>query len=123
MNDSTSTVADLRDIVRDFVAERAWETYHDAKNLSMALSIEAAELMEHFQWARNDELAPLLTDAEKRAAVAEEIADVACFLLALCNVLTIDLSAALAAKMEKNRTKYPADQFRGRYFKPGENRP
>jgi NTP pyrophosphatase (non-canonical NTP hydrolase) len=120
MFDSTATVAELRAIVGGFVREREWEIYHDAKNLSMALSIEAAELMEHFQWTRNDELGSLLADDSRRAAVAEELADVACFLLALCNVLKLDLSDALAKKMEKNRAKYPPEQFRGRYFKPGE---
>src|SRR5262245_2540960 len=122
MNDARTNVADLRQLVAAFVAEREWQIYHDPKNLSMALSVEAAELMEHFQWARSEELAALIKDDAKRAAIGEEIADVACFLLALCNVLNLDLSDTLSQKMEKNRAKYPPDQFRGRYFKPGEAR-
>ena len=104
MIDSTTTVADLRQLVASFVAERQWEVYHDAKNLSMALTIEAAELMEHFQWARSDELAALLNDNAKNAEIGEEMADVACFLLALSNALNLDLSDALSRKMEKNRS-------------------
>lgn len=118
MNDAETTVRQLRQLVATFVAEREWGKYHDPKNLSMSLAIEAAELMEHFQWARSDELPELLTDAARRESIADEVADVAAFLLALCNVADIDLSVALERKMRKNAAKYPADEFRGRYFKP-----
>lgn len=116
--DQATTVADLRALVERFVTERDWHKFHDAKNLSMSLAIEAAELMEHFQWTRSDELPALLADPQRRAAVLDEIADVACFLLGLVNVLDADLAAAVHAKMEKNARKYPADQYRGWYEKP-----
>lgn len=119
MPDETTTVAQLRRLMSDFVAEREWRKYHDAKNLSMAIAIEAAELMEHFQWVRNDELAALLADERRRAEVTDEVADITCFLLALANALELDLSAAVERKMTKNAAKYPAEQFRGNYFKPG----
>jgi dCTP diphosphatase len=80
--------------------------------------IEAAELMEHFQWVRNDELPALLENASKRAEIAEELADVTCYVLSLANVLNIDLSSAVLGKIAKNARKYPADKFRGRYLKP-----
>jgi NTP pyrophosphatase (non-canonical NTP hydrolase) len=118
MKDDTTTVARLRQQVARFVAEREWEKYHDPKNLSMAIAIEAAELMEQFQWARSDELTGLMADAEFRGAVAAEIADVTCFVLALANALELDLATAVEAKLVKNAEKYPVETFRGRYFKP-----
>lgn len=118
MTDSGTTVAALRDLVREFVAEREWQQYHDPKNLSMAIAIEAAELMEHFQWLRSEDLAAAASDEQFRGEVRDEIADIACFLLAMANVLEIDLSDAIECKMVKNRAKYPATEFRGRYFKP-----
>lgn len=119
MPDDTTTVAELRAVLADFVAKREWRIYHDAKNLSMSIAIEAAELMEHFQWVKNDELPALLEDAERRAEIADELADITCYLLSLANALNIDVSSAVTAKMAKNARKYPADQFRGRYYKPG----
>lgn len=118
MPDQETTVQALRDLVTAFVAERAWEPYHDPKNLSMAIAIEAAELMEHFQWVRSEDVDEALRDAEVSGEIRDEIADIQCFLLALANRLGIDLSEAVTAKMEKNRAKYPAAEFRGRYFKP-----
>lgn len=116
--DERTTVADLKRLVAEFVAQRKWEKFHDAKNLSMAISIEAAELMEHFQWARSDELDALLTDAAKRQEVTDEIADIACFLVSLASTLGVDLAAAMADKMVRNRQKYPADRFQGNWHKP-----
>src|SRR4030042_1504702 len=107
MSDETTTLGRLRGIVNDFVAQRAWERYHDAKNLSMSIAIEAAELMERFQWIRNDELPALLADADHQAAVRDEVADIACYLLALVNVLRIDLSTAAQDKRAKNTAKDP----------------
>ena len=123
MSDDSTTVAELRGVVAEFVERREWGKFHDAKNLSMAIAIEAAELMEHFQWARSEELADLLDDAAVRCEIADEIADIACFLLALTNALDLDLSDAVAAKMKKNIAKYPADEFRGRYRRPANDRP
>lgn len=115
--DETTTIAALRRLIAEFVAERQWEKYHDAKNLSASIAIEAAELMELFQWVRNDELASFLADPRHRAAAAEELADVLCYALSLANVLRIDVAAAVQDKVEKNRRKYPADEFRGSFFR------
>jgi len=123
MSDDATTVGELRRLVADFVVQRQWQCYHDPKNLAMSVAIEAAELMEHFQWVRNEELGELLERAEARAAIRDEVADVLCYVLALANVLALDLSSALADKMRRNAAKYPVEQFRGRYFKPaGEQR-
>jgi len=118
MNDRQTTVAALRQLVARFVAEREWERYHDPKNLSMAIAVEASELMEHFQWLRSEELDGALNDSKTRAEIRDEIADVLAFTLALANRLDIDVSAALADKMTKNAAKYPAAEFRGKYHKP-----
>ena len=118
MADDTTTVARLRRLLADFVAEREWEKYHDPKNLSMAIAIETAELMEHFQWVRNEELPELLADEQRRGEIVEEVADITCFLLSLANALELDLSSAVEQKLLKNAAKYPADVFRGRYSRP-----
>ena len=115
MSDSTTTVADLRKLVQIFVDEREWEKFHAPKNISMALAIEAAELMEHFQWISTEESRSLSGDAERRDAVGEELADVFCYCLALSNTLGIDLSETLRNKMKKNELKYPVEQYRGKF--------
>lgn len=119
MTDEKTTVTELRRLVADFVAEREWQKYHDPKNLSMSIAIETAELMEHFQWVRNEELPELLSNDRRRREVIAEIADITCFLLALANVLDLDLSSAVRGKLAQNAVKYPVEEFRGRYFKPG----
>ena len=118
MSDASTTLADLRDLVRRFVAERDWEQFHSPKNLSMSLAIEAAELMEHFQWIDIAESRRAAEDPTKLAAIREEIADVLCYLLALANELNLDLATAVRDKMVKNAAKYPADKSRGRYDPP-----
>jgi NTP pyrophosphatase (non-canonical NTP hydrolase) len=115
MPDHTTTVAELRDLLRTFVRERDWEQFHAPKNLSMALAIEAAELMEHFQWISVEASRTLRDHSEELAAVGEELADVVCYALALANELNLDLSDTVQAKILKNAQKYPVDQIRGRY--------
>ena len=115
MNDATSTVEALKNLVREFVAERDWEPFHDAKNLSASIAIEAAELMEHFQWVRSDELDSIQSDAEAMTAIREELADIAAFVLSFAATMKIDLASSLAEKMKKNAVKYPVDRYRGRF--------
>lgn len=117
MNDDETTLAELREIVRDFVDQREWQKFHSPKNLSMALAIEAAELMEHFQWISMDASREVEKDPDKLHAVGEELADVICYALALSNALKIDVAAAVEAKMLRNKSKYPADEYRGRFGK------
>lgn len=101
----------LRNIIREFVDERDWDQFHSPKNLSMALSVEAAELLEHFQWLQRGDVAEL--GAEKYQQVRHEVADVLVYLIRLADKLEIDLMAAVADKMAINRAKYPADVVRG----------
>ncbi len=114
-DDRETSLQTLRDRVRDFVAERDWEQFHTPKNLAMALAIEAAELMEHFQWLTPEASRAVSDDADKRAAAGEELADVFCYVLALANELKLDLTKTFFDKMRKNVEKYPAEEYRGRY--------
>ena len=118
ISDQTITIAELREIVRRFVDERDWRQFHSPKNLSMSLAIEAAELMEHFQWIDAAESRRVGDDAATLTEIGEEMADVLCYLLALANELNLDLSSALRDKMVKNANKYPAELSRGRYAPP-----
>jgi dCTP diphosphatase len=113
MPDSTTTVAELRQWMRQFVAERDWEQFHSPKNLVMGLSVEVAELMEHFLWVDIEQSRKL--DDEKRGEVADELADVTLYVLALSNTLGLDLSEAVSAKLVKTARKYPVERCRGRF--------
>jgi NTP pyrophosphatase (non-canonical NTP hydrolase) len=115
MPDSTTTVAQLREAMARFVEERDWRQFHSPKNLVMALSVEVAELMEHFMWIDNAASQEAAKDAKVREQVSDELADVAGVLFALCNALDLDLSDAVARKMVKNVMKYPVEKSRGRY--------
>lgn len=114
-DDAETTLAELREAVRAFVEERDWAQFHTPKNISMSLAIEAAELMEHFQWLTPDESREVSRQVEKLTKVGEELADVLCYALALANELGIDVATAFRAKMKKNEQKYPVEEIRGRW--------
>ncbi|MEO8004381.1 MAG: nucleotide pyrophosphohydrolase [Betaproteobacteria bacterium] len=97
---------DLRDRLRVFAAARDWEQFHTSKNLAMSVAIEAAEIMEHFQWLTPEQGANLDTAAKRE--VAHEIADVLLYLVRLADVMGIDMLAAAREKIELNAVKYPA---------------
>ena len=97
--------------LRDFAEQRDWDQFHSPKNLAMALNVEAAELLEHFQWLTETQSASL--DAATLNEVAEEIADIQVYLIRLADKLGVDIVASTLAKMEKNAQKYPADKVRG----------
>lgn len=102
---------DLSRRISEFVAERDWEQFHSPKNLSMALTVEAAELLEHFQWLTQEESRHL--PAPKRDQVAEELADVFIYLVRLADRLEIDLYAAAERKLAVNEANYPIDLAKG----------
>jgi NTP pyrophosphatase (non-canonical NTP hydrolase) len=104
-------LAQLRALVRQFVHERDWDQFHTPKNLSAALSVEAAELLEHFQWLQRGERTEL--GEAKLEQVRHEMADVLVYLVRLADKLDVDLIAAVHEKMLLNRAKYPADKVRG----------
>lgn len=104
----------LLDRVRAFRDERDWRRFHTPKDLAVSLSIEAAELLEHFQWKTDAEVAADLADASRRAEVGREMADVLILLLSAADVVGVDLHAATLAKIEENARKYPVERSRGR---------
>ncbi|MGC2167454.1 MAG: nucleotide pyrophosphohydrolase [Gallionella sp.] len=101
----------LRDKLREFAEARDWDQFHSPKNLNMALMVEVAELMEHFQWVTEEQSGSLTPD--KKSVVAEELADILLYLVRLADKLGVDLKDAALLKLEKNALKYPADQVRG----------
>jgi NTP pyrophosphatase (non-canonical NTP hydrolase) len=105
------TLAELREHLRRFAQARDWDQFHSPKNLAMALIAEAAELVEHFQWLTEAQSAEL--SADKKAEVAEELADVLVYLVRIADKLDIDLLAAASAKMARNEAKYPAEHVKG----------
>ena len=115
MDDNQTTIAGLRQLVNQFVGERNWHQFHSPKNLAMSLAIEAAELMEHFQWLSLEQSRAVADDPARLAEVADELADVLCYALAMANELGLDLSTAIRRKMLKNAQKYPAEEYRDRY--------
>jgi NTP pyrophosphatase (non-canonical NTP hydrolase) len=115
MSTSADSLLQLRDELREFAAEREWQPFHTPKNLAMALSGEAAEVIEHFRWLTAEQSAAL--DEPTREEVALELADVLCFLVRLADVLDIDLAAAARRKMVINAGRYPVDKARGRALK------
>ena len=120
MPDSATTLANLREAVRRFAAERDWEQFHSPKNLAMGLAVEAAELMEHFLWVEGESSRQIIHDKAGLEKVADELADVAVYLLNFANTLDIDLSEAILAKIAKNALKYPAEKYKGRYTLKGD---
>jgi dCTP diphosphatase len=113
MNDATTTVEQLKDQMRRFVKERDWEQFHDLKNLSMAIAVEAAELMDHFRWVPNTGAAEVVRDPAQAHAVRHEVADVLLLVLEFAMMAGIDLSAAAAEKLDINRKKYPVETAKG----------
>lgn len=112
--DDLTTVGDLRIAVHDFVERRDWYQFHTPKNLAMSVAIEAAEIMEHFQWLTPDESAAAMTDPDIRYAVGDELADVVIYCLSFANSTGIDIASAVMAKLERNELRFPAERVRGR---------
>ena len=108
-------IRDITDAILRFRAERDWEQFHNHKDVALSLMLEAAEVLEHFQWKSLDEVARHGEEAQDE--LADELADVAVYLFELADNLKIDLPQAIAAKMRKNAVKYPVDKAKGRHTK------
>ena len=115
MSDNKTTIQELKSLIEAFVDARDWQQFHSPKNLSMSLSIEAAELMELFQWLDLVEAREAMKTGAVRENAVDEIADVLIYALAFCNSNDIDIAEAVIRKMEKNNQKYPADKFKGHF--------
>jgi dCTP diphosphatase len=106
-----NSLLDLREQLRRFAAERDWDQFHVPKNLAIALSVEAAELLEHFQWLSEDDSKDLTSGELEK--VREEMADVLLYLIRLADKLNVDLMDAAVRKIKLNAQKYPVDKARG----------
>ena len=112
MPDASATVQQLRDRVAAFVHERDWEKYHNPKDLAISMSVEAAELLELFQWKSDGDVD--LKDVIFREEVEDELADLFVYCLSLANAIGCDLSDVTIRKLAKNERKYPAGEWKGR---------
>jgi NTP pyrophosphatase (non-canonical NTP hydrolase) len=108
---AAGALEDLRDALRQFAADRDWDQFHSPKNLATALTVEAAELLEHFQWLKDGSAAELTPG--KIGQVREELADVLLYLVRLADKLDVDLVVAARDKLEVNARKYPVEMARG----------
>ncbi len=109
--DDKTTISDMKKAAKDFAIERDWEQYHNPKDLSIGLMIEVAELMEHFRFKNDEEIAQRLK--EKRKEIEHEFGDIMHFLLRLADVMDIDLSASFFEKLKEADRKYPAEKVKG----------
>jgi len=112
--DEQTTIGVLRTAVHAFVDARDWHRYHTPKNLAMSIAIEAAEIMEHFQWQSLTESEELLHDPAAKAEIADELADVLIYCLSFANSTGIDVSDAILRKLARNETRFPVGRVRGR---------
>ena len=112
MDDKETTIMELKNFVEHFVQEREWSQFHNAKNLSMALTIEAGELMDIFKWNTPDECEAKMSEKITRQEATDELADIMIYAIAFANRNNINISNAIDQKMVKNRIKYPTDEYK-----------
>lgn len=103
----------IQEKIANFAEERDWDQFHNPKNLAMALSVECSELVEIFQWMTAEQSSSVMKDESKASSVADELADIAVYLLRISDKLNVNLESAILQKIEKNKEKYPAGEFRG----------
>ncbi len=112
--DNSTTVGDLRKEVAEFIAARDWNGYHTPKNLAMSIAIEAAEIMEHFQWVTVAEAIELMKDPDEHAEVADELADVLIYCMSLANATGIDIAESVRKKLARNEKRFPVEVVSGK---------
>lgn len=112
------TLQELTIALRQFVAERDWQQFHDPKNLSMLVASEAGELLAEYRWTRGEASDAHSRDPQARARIATEIADVGIALLLLCDRIGVELEDVIAAKLAANAQRYPVEKSRGRAERP-----
>lgn len=117
MRDDSATVAQLKGLVRQFVRQRDWEQFHHPKDVAIGLSIEAAELLEHFRFRDNDEIRARLQRPDCRREIAHELADVLYFVLLMCDYLDFDATQILNDKLALSARRYPVERARGKNLK------
>ncbi|TFG98319.1 nucleotide pyrophosphohydrolase [Candidatus Thorarchaeota archaeon] len=114
MGEFPQTLAELLDIIREFVKERNWDQYNLPLNLAVSMSIEAGELLELFQWKTHEDVEEALKNEQFREELSSEIADVLVYLLRVADTAGIDPAKAVVEKMKRNREKYPIDYWEGK---------
>jgi NTP pyrophosphatase (non-canonical NTP hydrolase) len=112
------SLEELLPALRQFVADRDWQQFHDPKNLAMLVASEAGELVAEYRWVHNDHADARSREPEARARIADEAADVGIALLLLCDRIGLDLAGAIQAKIAKNAARYPVETARGRADRP-----
>jgi NTP pyrophosphatase (non-canonical NTP hydrolase) len=116
-SDQDTTIAVLKKRVKKFVDDRDWAKYHNPKDVAVSITIEAAELVEIFQWVKDSEQDKITQDSAKMQKLKDELADVMIYCVSLANVLDIDIGQAVLQKIAKNEGKYPVDRIKGNYRK------
>ncbi|MFA5075550.1 MAG: nucleotide pyrophosphohydrolase [Candidatus Babeliales bacterium] len=117
MKDSNVTFQDIKARIKQFIKERDWEQFHSPKNLSMSIAIEAAELMEHFQWLTIEQSKTILKNKKKREEIEDELADIAIYIFDFCNLYKINIEQIIGRKLDKTAKKYPARIVKGKMHK------
>jgi len=112
--DNKCTFEEIKQLIHDFDDERDWHQYHHPKELAISISLEAAELLEHFQWVDKQPIESIKSDNELMKKIRDELADVIVYSLNFANQLDIDVSNAIKAKLEKNAMKYPSELVKGK---------
>ena len=113
-NDNNTVIHELKTIAQSFVDERDWQQFHSPKNLAISVAIEAAELMEIFQWHNHEESVKLVNE-EIKGRIQEELADVLIYCLHMAYTTGIDITSSILQKIERNEEKYPKKEYQGRF--------
>ena len=115
MIDKETSMDALKNFVENFVKERDWSQFHSPKNISMALAIEASELMDIFKWDTEKDSKVKMSAGISRKEAIDELADIIIYAIAFANRNNIDISSAIEQKMKKNEKKYPVNQYKGHF--------
>ncbi|MGD0728919.1 MAG: nucleotide pyrophosphohydrolase [Candidatus Micrarchaeaceae archaeon] len=113
MSDKDTTLAQLKEIIKQYNDERDYTKYHDPKELAIGASVEASELLEHFIFKSKEEMELMLRDPKKSQDISDEMADTLYYILRIAQLYDIDISNAFHKKMEQNRKKYPIEKAKG----------
>jgi len=114
MNDNKTTIEEIKTDVKRFIDERDWEQFHNPKDVAIALSVEAAEVLEHFTFKSQEQVKEILADPKKKEAIQDELGDCIAYLTDLARVCDIDLAKAYEEKIKKTAKKYPIDLVKGK---------
>ena len=117
ISDKTTRISELRERVSKFVQDRDWDKYHNPKDIAVSITIEASELLEIFQWVKDDDLDKTIEEPGKITRLEEELGDVMIYCISLANTLNMDIAQAVMKKIEKNESKYPVERVKGDYRK------